>query len=48
MRVGDGLLRCCPPQWKVEIRFGSRVDNIAHKLSIGNGKEEKIKSYSCV
>jgi hypothetical protein len=28
---------------QLEIRFGSRADNIANKLSIGNGKEKKIK-----
>lgn len=33
---------------QVEIRFGSRADSTANKLSIGNGKEEKIRFYSCV
>lgn len=49
MRDGDSLLRCCPPQWKAgEIRLGSRADSTANKLSIGSGKEEKIRFYSCV
>lgn len=29
-----------------EIHFGGRPDRITDKLSVGNGKEKKIKIYS--